>query len=196
MDKKQRRQIIFRIGDLIEQQCKPCKLGNGEHCHTSCDVGKELLELGRMLDGKIKDKVGDTMPELTKEAYESMKKEGRSDSDIARYFGVKQPTIHYYKKKWYGETKDEIKQDSKEEKQLRQLNDELVQEIEKLKSELENLKEQLNDANSNIHLLNQKLREREAEAEYWKRQSEIARQNEVNAKQTIGTLKAALKVVL
>jgi chromosome segregation ATPase len=192
MDKKQRQQIIFRIGDLFEHKCRPCKLGNGEHCKT-CDVGKELLELGQRLDG-IKEKVGDTMPELTKEAYESMKKEGRSDSDIDRYFGVKQPTIHYYKKKWYGETKDG--KDSKEEKQLRQLNDELVQEIEKLKNELENLKEQLVDANSNIHLLNQKLREREAEAEYWKRQSEIARQNEVNTKQTIGTLKAALKVVL
>jgi chromosome segregation ATPase len=72
---------------------------------------------------------------------------------------------------------------------LRKLNEELIQEVSKLKKENEELQDLLNETNK-------KLREREAEAEYWKRQSEIARQNEVNAKQTIGTLKAALKVVL
>jgi lipid A disaccharide synthetase len=73
--------------------------------------------------------------------------------------------------------------------ELRKLNDEMIKEIERLKEEKHELKALLSEANK-------KLREREAETEYWKRQAEIARQNEVNAKQTIGTLKAALKVVL
>jgi regulator of replication initiation timing len=73
--------------------------------------------------------------------------------------------------------------------ELRKLNDEMIKEIELLRLEKTELQALLNETNK-------KLREREAEAEYWKRQSEIARQNEVNAKQTIGTLKAALKVVL
>jgi hypothetical protein len=75
------------------------------------------------------------------------------------------------------------------DEKLRKLNEELIQEVSKLKKEKEELQILLSEANK-------KLREREAEAEYWKRQAEIARQNEVNAKQTIGTLKAALKVVL
>jgi chromosome segregation ATPase len=75
------------------------------------------------------------------------------------------------------------------DEKLWKLNEELIQEVSKLKKEKEELQALLNETNK-------KLREREAEAEYWKRQSEIARQNEVNAKQTIGTLKAALKVVL
>jgi chromosome segregation ATPase len=74
-------------------------------------------------------------------------------------------------------------------KELRELNDEMIKEIERLREEKHELQALLSEANK-------KLREREAEAEYWKRQAEIARQNEVNAKQTIGTLKAALKVVL
>jgi chromosome segregation ATPase len=82
-----------------------------------------------------------------------------------------------------------MKGDGYMDEKLRKLNEELIQEVSKLKKENEELQDLLNEANK-------KLREREAEAEYWKRQAEIARQNEVNAKQTIGTLKAALKVVL
>jgi chromosome segregation ATPase len=82
-----------------------------------------------------------------------------------------------------------MKGDGYMDKKLRKLNEELIQEVSKLKKENEELQTLLSEANK-------KLREREAEAEYWKRQAEIARQNEVNAKQTIGTLKAALKVVL
>ena len=56
MNKEERLQIVYQIGDLIESNCKGCehnsKVSNrvtDNACLTSCSIGKELRELGEML---------------------------------------------------------------------------------------------------------------------------------------------------
>jgi chromosome segregation ATPase len=100
-----RKKIIIRIGDLIEWHCKACEhnqsnmnLSRIQYCRKHCEIGQELARLGRILEGKERGEI--EMAKITKEAYESMKKEGKTDKFIADYFGVTQATLSYHKKKW------------------------------------------------------------------------------------------------
>ncbi|WP_243299120.1 zinc-finger domain-containing protein [Bacillus litorisediminis] len=58
MDKKQKKKIRIRIGDLIDHNCKTCEIGGKsdmqKYCNTQCDVGKELLALGKQLEEEKK----------------------------------------------------------------------------------------------------------------------------------------------
>lgn len=174
MDKKQRRDIIYQIGDIFEMHCKGCKYSiaydsrrnNNEHCHNECEHGKKLKILGDKLDpygvqnkrGKKKEEEDDSMASITQKAYESMKKEGKSDTDIAKYFGVKQPTLAYHKKKWYEDKKsdDEFKKMNEEinvtnEKlkednlELKKKNEELLKKLDELTAACEDLETESNN---------------------------------------------------
>jgi chromosome segregation ATPase len=40
---------------------------------------------------------------LDQDSYKQMKAQGKSDAEISRDYGIKQPTLAYYKKKWFGD---------------------------------------------------------------------------------------------
>lgn len=148
-----RKKIIIRIGDLIERKCKACErhrpgmnLSEIQYCRQHCEIGQELAILGRILEGKEKGEIG--MAKIMKEAYEAMKKEGKTDKYIANYFGVTQATLSYHKKKWEEEMKKEEKQNSEETgvnetEKLKQRLAEQEETIAKLREENARLKEEL-----------------------------------------------------
>lgn len=54
IDKKQRREILIKIGDIIDLHCRPCGVSNNnEYCKEKCTTGKQLQELGVILDGGV-----------------------------------------------------------------------------------------------------------------------------------------------
>lgn len=52
------RDVIYQIGDLIEEHCQKCKNGNKRHqeCCTGCEVYNELQNMGHQLDFLAKRK--------------------------------------------------------------------------------------------------------------------------------------------
>ena len=154
-----RRKIITKIGDLIERHCKACEynqpnmnISQIQYCRQHCEIGQELARLGRMLEGKERGEIEMTKAKITKEAYEAMKKEGKTDKFIANYFGVTQAALSYHKKKWEEEMKKEEKQNNEEtganeteelKQQLKQRLAEQEETIAKLREENARLKEEL-----------------------------------------------------
>jgi predicted transcriptional regulator len=116
-----RRKIIYRIGDITERECQNCQFHSGNHnnyCHTHCDFGKELLKLGNLLDPhKGKERKPEPKeeievakgPKLTKAMYDGFMAQGMTMADIARKMDLTDATVHYYKKKFYGEPKPQVK---------------------------------------------------------------------------------------
>lgn len=150
-----RKKIIIRIGDLIEWNCKACEynqpnmnISQIQHCRQHCVIGQELARLGRMLEEK--ERGGIEMAEITKEAYEAMKKEGKPDKFIANYFGVTQAALSYHKKKWKEEMKKEEKQNSEETR---------VNEMEELKQQLKQLLAEQEETITNLKEENTRLKE-------------------------------------
>ena len=52
------KELIYQIGDLIEEHCHNCKNGNKRHqeCCTGCEVYTELQNMGHQLDFLAKRK--------------------------------------------------------------------------------------------------------------------------------------------
>lgn len=142
LDKRERTAVVIKINDVVERHCKGCEYNkhdkNGNlkdpfFCRSQCTTGAALQRLGEYLErGELR------MPKITKEAYEAMKKEGKTDAFIASYFGIGESTLYYHKKKW-GEEKETY--------------DELMQQ----------LKQQLKEKDGLIHTLEKRIEELEAE---------------------------------
>lgn len=94
------------------------------------------------------------MSKITKEAYETLKKEGKTDAFIASYFGITPATLSYHKKNWESAAADKTTETY----------DELMQQ----------LKQQLKEKDGLIHTLEKRIEELEAERENEK----LIRQNE------------------
>jgi hypothetical protein len=116
VDRKQRKQIVSRISDILENTCGHCEF-NKKHnssdsvCVTSCKTGKELQRLGSLLEKKE----GKALSKITQEAYESMKNDGQNDTSIAKYFEITTATLSYHKKKWYGNSVEKKKKAPKKD---------------------------------------------------------------------------------
>jgi chromosome segregation ATPase len=174
-----RRKIITKIGDLIEWHCKACEhnqsnmnLSQIQYCRQHCEIGQELARLGRILEGKERGEI--EMAKITKEAYEAMKKEGKSDKFIADYFGVTQATLSYHKKKWESKeaTETEEQHETGEAKQvIKEIKKRLTEQeetIAKLREENARLKEELQASKETlVETCN------EADREYEKWQKEL-----------------------
>ncbi|MED5050610.1 sigma-70 family RNA polymerase sigma factor [Anoxybacillus rupiensis] len=111
------------------------------------------------------------MPKVTKEEYEAMKKEGKTDKEIAEHFGIKQQTITYYKTKWAAEEAREKATNKQHDSQNINEQERLVSELKqrlserdvtiaKLQNEIAELKKQLaekdrkvNEAVSSLNLV-------------------------------------------
>lgn len=133
LDKKERMKIVYQISDILDNHCRGCEYNtfkkgrnNIDYCTSNCEHGIKLKKLGDILDPNKEKNIPGKKPKkkevvevanITQKAYESMKNEGKSDSFIANHFGVKQPTLAYHKKKWYGE-QDKVKQVVSKPKQI------------------------------------------------------------------------------
>ncbi|MGM9923458.1 MAG: hypothetical protein ACI35R_04340 [Bacillus sp. (in: firmicutes)] len=89
---------------------------------------------------------------MTHEEYKDMKAQGMTDSSIATKYGIKGPTLAYYKKKWNGKPEPKILREKevmgkiessqkeakleKEKSELHAAADDLEQELSLIKSEL------------------------------------------------------------
>lgn len=112
------------------------------------------------------------MPKITKEEYEALKKEGKTDKEIAEHFGIKQQTITYYKTKWAAEEARQKALENKEktgainsENELNELKKQL-QMSEKEKEELKMFMEtELKLAKQEIESLQKRVVELEQEAQ-------------------------------
>lgn len=50
-DKKQKRlQILRQINSLTENNCQGCELDGSDYCSTKCDIGIQLMEMGKQLN--------------------------------------------------------------------------------------------------------------------------------------------------
>jgi len=200
LDKRERTAVIIKINDVIERYCKRCEynkhdkngaLKDPTFCRSQCATGALLQRLGEYLErGEC------LMSKITKEAYEALKKEGKTDAFIASYFGITQATLSYHKKKWEGaadkttETYDELMQQLKQQLSEK---DSTIQTLQKRIEELEvegkhqhikkdgldkticELKNDILRAESEIELYKRSLEEAERENEKLIRQNEKLR---------------------
>lgn len=147
-----RRKIITKIGDLIEWHCKACEhnqsnmnLSQIQYCRKHCEIGQELARLGRILEGKERGEIEMAKAKITKEAYEAMKKEGKSDKFIAKYFGITEQALYYHKKKWKSqETAEAVERNEAEEAK------QVIEEIKKRLAEQEETITKLQEENTKL----------------------------------------------
>lgn len=166
LDKRERTAVIIKINDVVERHCKGCEynkhdkngaLKDPAFCRSQCATGALLQRLGEYLErGEC------LMSKITKEVYEALKKEGKTDAFIASYFGITQATLSYHKKKWESaadkttETYDELMQQLKQQLSEKDgLIHTLEKRIEELEAEMKTLNEnRLAEAESLIIRLN------------------------------------------
>jgi RNA polymerase sigma factor (sigma-70 family) len=160
--------------------------------YTQKQIGKAIgvtqVQVSRMLQ-KIRDKYiefqqeevldkqkeerGETqMAKITKEAYETLKQEGKTDKEIAEHFGVKQPSLTYHKTKWAAEEARQKALENKEKKVFTNSEDELnklkqqLQMSQKEKEELKMFMEtELKVAKQEIESLQKRVAELEQEVQ-------------------------------
>ncbi len=162
MDKKERRQITYRIGDLIEKKCRGCEFNGknrtAQEC-VPCPTGKELKRLGNLLEKKKKveepkgEKEVKKIREISKEEIETLKEQGKSDPEVQEILGISHVKLNELKQKYdlIGKYPRVFKpRKEKPEKQLRELNNEMIEEIEDLKKEVEFLRK------TNVELIKQR----------------------------------------
>jgi uncharacterized protein YoxC len=102
-----RLEILAKIDELHDGNCKGCKYfdsnyeENTRRC-KSCEIREQLQGLGQQLQSIKKERkpLGEKKPVLDIDSYRDYKALGKTDADIARDYGIKQPTLSYYKKKW------------------------------------------------------------------------------------------------
>lgn len=123
--------FLSKIDDLYDSNCKKCQYNNQKnirYCLSECEVGKELQSLGRELEtikGEKKPMTQKTV--LDQDSYKMFKAQGKSDKDIALEYGISQPTISYYKKKWMDEAIEPIVAEVvKEEKAIEKAQEPIV----------------------------------------------------------------------
>jgi hypothetical protein len=112
-----------------------------------------------------KSKGEEIMGKLTLELYQDYKAQGKSDTVIARELGIKQPTLSYHKKNWFGaeskpakaEKKMIAPKDAPEEKTA-----EYEQTMKTLQYRMECFKKELSERNDYILELQTKVEELES----------------------------------
>jgi chromosome segregation ATPase len=147
-----------------------------QFCREQCRIGQELARLGKILEGKERGEIG--MAKVTKEAYEAMKKEGKTDKFIADYFGITQATLSYHKKRWEAqEAQVEVKEEKVDsvaeyESLMTELKKQIKEQenmIKKLVHENEELKSELNKVVAQRDSLNEACEDVENELEQCKK---------------------------
>jgi Zinc-finger len=104
--KARQRAIRLRINDLMDMHCKGCASNVSHHtsrdatdhqevCLTACAIGKQIRQLGQLLEAKGGERVMGNAPgaidELTREKYLEHKAAGLTDSEIRKKYGFKHP---------------------------------------------------------------------------------------------------------
>jgi Zinc-finger len=103
--KARQRAIRLRINDLMDMHCKGCASNVSHHtsrdaihhqevCLTTCAIGKQIRQLGQLLEAKGGERVMGNAPsaiDLTKEKYLEHKAAGLTDSEIRKKYGFKHP---------------------------------------------------------------------------------------------------------
>jgi transposase-like protein len=161
-----RLEILAKIDDLHFGNCKGCKWFDSKNKNSvekckACDINKQLQELGNQLIKKERKPLGETKPVLDIYAYQDYKAQGKTDADIARDYGIKQPTLSYYKKKWTnGNEKAVLKvvEQPKEETPTKTTRREKESELGELVNELSN---ELNNEKKKVAELEAKVKELE-----------------------------------
>lgn len=121
-----KRTTLFQEKDDAAHNCKICSRHSGCEVSTescgSCSAYKQLANASESLEAFLKEtkKVNELVEgnqALTKIVYEIMRKEGKKDSEIAKDFGITQPSLAYRKKKWFKEEQAEIRKEVKQPKE-------------------------------------------------------------------------------
>lgn len=163
----QRLAVINKIDDLIDRKCKSCKnYGNRKNMHhcTPCPVNKQLLALGDKLNkiSRGKQKMTKVQKKVfSKETYQLMA-ETKTDTEIAREFGIKQPTLAYHKKKWFG-GKQDAEKILQPDQEYQKLMGELKVQLDKKKVTVEQLEDKIHQLTETVTAKNQRVSELERE---------------------------------
>lgn len=163
MDKQERKRIVYRIGDLIEQKCQGCEHNGGQkdttksYCHTHCSVGKELLALGKRLDegGNNVPTVTERKKKLTLELYQELKAKGMLDKEIAKHVKCTPTYVSNLKNEWG------IRPKLKKAKIKDEHIEEIKKEVEKPSDRLEEMKQILSEKKHLISVQKAKIDELE-----------------------------------
>ncbi|WP_026676754.1 zinc-finger domain-containing protein [Fictibacillus gelatini] len=189
-----RKQIIYRIGDLIEENCKGCKLIKRNErskdyltvCPT-CDIGKELRLLGNELNkGRKKE-----MP-FSKEIYLDFKAKGVSDRRIEEKFSINHNKLYQMKKEW-GLTGERGKPVLKQAEEPKQEQPEQPASDEKPMSEWAAIKAEWQKLREENERLKQ---EKESIVQMWKAENEQLSREFDDLKRKYEAITTALKAVL
>ena len=91
LTKEERKELTYRIGDIIEQKCRRCYYNRtSNECFSvkeckACPTGDELRRLGRYLDTQPKKNGGPRIEKssgLTPEVVRNLNMQGIPDKDI------------------------------------------------------------------------------------------------------------------
>lgn len=113
-----RLEVIRKIDDLQDTNCQTCTLiataerrkGSIRYCIEQCPIGKQLQDLGKELTKKERKPVGEKKIVLDQDSYKKFKASGKTDTAIAKEYGITGATLSYHKKKWFNEAvKPELK---------------------------------------------------------------------------------------
>lgn len=108
MDKQK---IRVEIHNTIDTHCAPCTktvamdVASGEvqrYCMTQCQIGKHLNKLGKALDMRREEINMPAASKIisTKEDYLELKSQGLTNAQIAKKFGISEPTLYQRMKVW------------------------------------------------------------------------------------------------
>jgi hypothetical protein len=109
LTKEERKEITYKVGDIIEQKCRRCYYNRSSNESFSvneckaCPTGDELRRLGRYLDTQPKKNGGprrETPSVLTPEVVRNLNMQGIPDKDIGIMYDLSPSYVGKKKKHW------------------------------------------------------------------------------------------------
>lgn len=185
--KKQRLSVLWEIDSLTETHCKPCDVRSVNEGCQECQIGIQIRQLGSKLgkvkvpkiEKKVPKRKGGKKVEFTKEAYQAVKKEGKTDKEIKTIFGIDQNKLYKMKKEW-GLIAQNKPSWTKSEEEYKSLIGQLEGELEGRDDLIDKLEEtikkyeQTPSPDEDIKILNQKVESVEDELDQYKTKLRIA----------------------
>ena len=109
LTKKERKELTYQIGDIIEQKCRRCFYNRtSNECFSvneckACQTGDELRQLGRYFDTQLKKNGGprrEASSGLTPEVVRNLNIQGIPDKDISIMYELSLSYVGKKKKQW------------------------------------------------------------------------------------------------
>ncbi|MDW8515088.1 hypothetical protein [Priestia flexa] len=120
---------------------------------------------------------------FSKETYQLMA-ETKTDTEIAREFGIKQPTLAYHKKKWFG-GKQDAEKIQQPDQEYQKLMGELKVQLDKKKVTVEQLEDKIHQLTETVLKKNERMLEIEQENERLKVECQKWEEGVVNINKTL-----------